>query len=135
MKSDLSLGSLTFSSSPILSGHSSIEQWIFHSKDPLSTHIDSGLDKSFEILAATWLIEQTMTEDALHGDNVPGLAYAQSVAGGKLLQCLEKTLSSSTLSKLGAEKLKALIRILLVTICVVIFSGRRFHSSGVSHLY
>lgn len=134
MESDLSLGSLRFSSSRILSGLSSSDQWTLHSKDPLSNHIESSLDRNFQILAATWLIEQTMVEDTLHADNVPGLHYAQSVAGGKLLQCLEKTLSSSSLSKLSAETLKALIRILLVTMCVVMFSGR-FHSSVVSHLH
>ncbi|KAK0508393.1 hypothetical protein JMJ35_009477 [Cladonia borealis] len=81
MKGDFSLGSLTIGSSRILSGPHSSDQWIVHSKDQLSSHIDSRLDKSFQILAATWLIEQSIIEDTLHGDNVPGLHYAQSVAG------------------------------------------------------
>ena len=133
MKRDLSLYSLTFGSSissePPLNDH-----WILHSKDPLSDHIDSTLDKSFKILAATWLIGQTFTEDKFQGGYVPGLHYTQSSAGSKLLQCLEKTLSSSSLSKLGADKLAALIKILLVTLSVVMSSRRRSHSSLVSLL-
>ena len=134
MKSDQSLGSFT-SCSSISFGSPLSDLWILHSKDPLSSHIDSRLDQSFQILAATWLIEQSIIEDAIHGDNIPGLHYAQSVAGSKLLQCLEKTLSSSSLSKLGADKLTALTTILLATLSIVMFSRRRFHSSLVSLLY
>ena len=115
MKSDLSLGSCT-SCSSISFGPPLSDLWILHSKDPLPSHIDSRLDQSFQILAATWLIEQSIIEDAIHGDNIPGLHYAQSVAGSKLLQCLEKTLSSSSLSKLGADKLTALTTILFYTV-------------------
>ena len=133
MKNDLSLGSLTFGSSitsrPPLSDH-----WILHSIDPLSSHLDSRLKQNFQILAATWIIEQSVVENTLHGDNVSGLDYAQSVAGSKLLQCLEKTMSSSSLSKLHPGDLIALMTILVVTLSVVMSSRRRSHSSLVSLL-
>ena len=127
----LSLSSITFGSSipsePPLSDH-----WISHSKDPLSSHIDSRLYKNFQILAATWILEDFTIEDTL--GKVPGLNYAQSVAGSNLLQCLEKTLSSSSLSKLDVDSLTGLMTILLVTLSVVIFSTSRFYSSLVSLL-
>ena len=134
MKGDFSLGSLTFGSSRILSGHPPSDQWILRSKEPVSNHVDSRLDKSFQILAASWIIGQSITDLNLHEYEAPGLRYAQSVAGSKLLQCLEKNLSSSSLSKLGADKLTALIRILLVTLSLVMSSRKRCHSSLVSLL-
>lgn len=60
MKSDLSLGSLFFDSPRISSGPPSRDQWILRSKDSLAHHIDSRLETSFQILVATWLIEQTI---------------------------------------------------------------------------
>ena len=134
MKSDLSLSFFTSGSStffgPPLSDH-----WILHSEDPLSSHIDSRLYKNSQILAATWIIELSLIEDTLHEAKVLGLLnYARSVAGSNLLQCLEKTLSSSSLSKLDVDSLTGLMTILLVTLSVVIFSTSRFYSSLVSLL-
>ena len=131
MESGPSLGSLIFG--PLRISRAPPSQWILRSKEPLSRHVDSRLDKSFQILATTWLMKHTTTEGRPHGHNDPGLRYAQSVAGSNLLQCLEKTLSSSSLSKLGADKLGALMRILLFTVSVVTWS--RLHWSLVSHLY
>ena len=133
MESDPSIGSLDFGPLGISQGPPS--PWTRRSKEPLSNHVDSRLDKSFQMLATCWLIEHFVTENKLYGLNDPGLRYAQSVAGSKLLQCLEKTLSSSSLSKLDADTLGALMRILLFTVSVVTWSRPRIHSSPVSHLY
>ena len=133
IESDPSLGSLNCGPSGISQGPPS--PWILGSKEPLSDHVDSRLEKSFQILATAWLIEHSMTEDKFYGQNSPGLRYAQSVAGSKLLKCLEKTLSSSSLSKLGADTLGALLRILLFTVFVVTWPRPRIHLSPVSHLY
>ena len=133
MESAPSLGSFNFGPSRISRGPPSL--WMLRSKEPLSSHVDSRLDKSFQILATTWLIEHSITEDTHHGHNDPGLRYAQFVAGSKLLQCLDKTLSSSSLSKLGADTLGALMTILLFTVSVVTWLRPRLHSSPVSHLY
>ena len=131
MESGPSLGSRTFGHLPISRGPPS--QRILRSKEPLSNHVDSRLDKSFQILATTWLIEYFITEGTLHVHNDTGLRYARSLAGSKLLECLEKTLGNSSLSKLGADTLGALMRILLFTVSVVTWS--RLHWSLVSHLY
>ena len=135
MKSDPSLGCFNIGSSRISPSPPLRNRWISRFKDPISNHVDSRLDKSFQILAATWLIRQLVTKNEFLGHDVDGFQYAQSVAGSKLLQCLEKTLSSSSLSKLGAETLRALMRILLFTVSVVISSKPRFQSSPVSLLH
>lgn len=135
MKSDPSLGCLNIGSSRISSGPSLRNRWISRCKDPVSDHVDGRLDKSFQILAVTWLIRQLVTKNKFPGNDVDVFQYAQSVAGSKLLQGLEKTLSSSSLSKLGAETLRALMRILLFTVSVITWSRPRFQSSPVSILY
>lgn len=135
MKSDPSRGCLNIGSSRISSGPSLRNRWMSRCKDPISDHVDSRLDRSFQILAVTWLVRQLVTTNKFPRNDVDGFQYAQSVAGSKLLQGLEKTLSSSSLSKLGAETLRALLRILLFTVSVVTWSRSRFHSSLVSILY
>ena len=129
MKSCPPLGCLDIGSSRLPPGPPMTNQWISCYTDPISEHVDSMLDESFQRLAATWLI---ITKNGFPGIEVDGFQYAQSVAGSQLLQCLEKTLSSSSLSNLGAETLRALMRILLFTVSVVIWSRPRFQTSPVS---
>ena len=109
--------------------------WIVRSEFPTSNQFDCRLNKSFQLLATTWLIRRLDTKNESFTQAKHGIDYAQSVAGSKLLQCLEKTLSNISLSKLGAKTLRALSKILLFTMSVVKWLRPRSHSSLVSLLY
>ncbi len=105
------------------------------SKNSISTRIDSGLEKTFQSLAITYLLKFIGDNTSFTGKKAEDLRNAQSVAGSQLLQCLEKTLSSSSLSNLGADKLRALMMILLFTVAVAIWCRPRLQSSPVSLLH
>ena len=126
---------VTFDIVQISFGLPSTNLLISGSKVSVSSRVDSKLDKTFQLLAITYLLRFIGDNNSFTGKKAEDLQNAQSVAGSQLLQCLEKTLSSSSLSNLGADTLRALMRILLFTVSVAIWSRPRFQSSPVSLLH
>ena len=116
-------------------GLSSTNLLISGSKVSIANRVDSKLDKTFRFLAITYLLRFIGDNNSFTGNTAEDLRNAQSVAGSQLLQCLEKTLSSNSLSNFAADTLRALMRILLFTVSVVIWSGPRLQSSPVSLLH
>ena len=93
-----------------------------------STHVDRRLDECIRnLLATTCHIRYTDTMNSIDGIVDEDIWNAQVVGGSRLLQCLEKALSNSSLSDSGATTLRALFRILCLTIFVVIcFPGKPY---------
>ena len=96
----------------------------------ISTCADSRLEKAFQLGIIAYL--STYSDQNSH--NREDLWNTRSVAGSRLLQCLEKVLSNSSLSDCGADNLIALAKILCLTISVVIPSPPRVQSLPVSLL-
>ena len=96
--------------------------WINVYNDARSTHVDRRLDECFHLLATNCRIRDTDTMNSINGIDDEDIWNAQFVAGSRLLQCLEKALSNSSLSDSGADTLRALLLILCLTMFVVICS-------------
>ncbi len=134
-KSDTITGYLKFDFLQMWFGAPLMNRLIPAGNDSISRHVDSRLDKTLQLLAATSLIRLIGAKDLIHGNGFDDLRNLQSFAGSKLLQCLEKTLSNSSLSTFGADTLRALLMILCFSLCLVHGFTARFQSLPVSFFH
>ena len=103
--------------------------------DARLTSVDRRLNESISLLAVINHIRYIGTTHSIHGSDVEDIQKAQSVVGSRLLHCLEKALSNSSLSGFDQDTLRALVKIICITVLVVMLSVPKAQSFPVSFLF
>ena len=101
--------------SQTLSGHPARNRLTPRPRLSISSCADSRLQKAFQLV----IIANSFICRNKNSHTSEDLWNVRSVAGSRLLQCLEKALSNSSLSNFDADTVLALIQILYLTISAV----------------
>ena len=108
--------------------------WISGYHGAASIPVDRRLGECFHSVGAICCIAFLDLMSSSHGIDNEVMLNAQCIAGSRVLQCLEKVLSTSSLSNFGADTLRALISILGLTMMAIYWSSPRVQSCPVSFL-
>ena len=108
--------------------------WISGYHGAASIPVDGGLGECTHSVATIYCIEFLDLMSSSHGIDNEVVLNAQCIAGSRVLQCLEKVLSNSSLAHFGADALRALISILCLTMRIVDFTSPSVRSCPVSFL-